>query len=243
MAEATGAGGLAWVQEPAISEGKVVYKYKNSSDADADFVGESVSSHAADGTPSAQMFQVQGLAAGAEQETHAPLPADLVDGPITINLQITASKGDAYTGELLYELKGQIAGGTLHPAGEVSAATTLAVEAVDVKLDGTDLVIHYRITGDGHLDAISLFVSILDPQGGQGWMESFVPEIDREDIFRTAVPFDEFMNSDTGWEISTFILAADTKADVKGTIEVRLPVERVDGKVVAAGGWSSLAES
>ena len=243
MAEETGAAGLAWVQEPVISEGKAVYKYRNSSDADADFVGESLWTHAADGTPAAQSFQIEGLAAGAEQETHAPLPSDLTDGPITINFQITATKGDAKAGELLYELKAQISGGTLHPAGEVAAATKLAVEAVDVRLDGEELVIHYRITGDGHLDTISLLVSVIDPQGGHAWMESFVPEIDREDIFRTAVPFDEFMTSDTGWEISAFILAADTRADVTGTVEVRLPIERVDGKVVAAGGWSSLAES
>ena len=241
MAEATG---LAWVQEPTISDGKIVYKYKNSSDADAEMVAESVWGQAADGTPTSQTFQVDGLAAGAEQETHAPIPSDLADGPITINLQIQSSSGEAWVGELLYELKAQIAGGTLHAAGEqATAAGTLAVDARDMKLEGDELVLHYRITGDAHLDAVSVFVSVMDPQGGQGWMNSFIPEVDREDIFRTAIPFDEVMDSDTGWAVEAHVTAADTKSGAQAHIQVRLPVERVDGRVVASEGWSSLSES
>ena len=244
MADETDKGGLAWVHEPAISEGKVVYKYRNSSDTDAEYVGESVWTYGSDGAPSSQMFQVDGLAAGAEQETHAPLPSGMADGPITINLQIQSSAASTWVGELLYELKAQVSGGTLHPAGEQQAAATkLAVEAVDVRLDGDELVLHYRVTGDGHLDAMSISVTVIDAQGKSGWMEAFVPEIDREDIFRTAIPFDEFIDDDAGWQLEAFVLAADAKADVSGNVQVRLPIERVDGKVVAAGGWSSLAES
>lgn len=237
--------GLAWVQEPAISEGKVVYRYRNSGETDATYVGEFVTAFAAPDVTTSQSFSLDSLPAGAEQETHAPLPADLPDGPIRIQFQIqSTSGGSTYDGELLYELDGQVAGGTVHPAGEEAAAKgTLAVEAVDVRLDGDELVVHYRITGDAHLDQVNIFVTLLDPQGGSGWMNSFVGEVDREDIFRTSVPFADVMDSDEGWAIEIGVMGADMKAEVQALTRVHLPVERTDGTVVAASGWSSLTET
>ena len=138
----------------------------------------------------------------------------------------------------------QIAGGTLHPAGEVAAAgTSLTVDILDVKLDDEELVIHYRITGDAHLDAVSIFLSVLDPNGGDGWMNSFIAEVDREDIFRTAIPFGEVMDTDEGWAINAGVTAGDTKADVNGHTRINFPVHRVDGKVVAAGDWSTATDT
>lgn len=235
---------LSWVNEPAISEGKVVYRYRNRGEKDATFVGEIVSAFAESGANTSQSFSLDRLAAGAEQETHAPMPSDLPDGPIRIQIQIQSASGsDAYDGELVHELNGHIAGGTVHAAGDQGAAKgTLAVDAVDVRLDGEELVLHYRITGDAHLDAVSIFVTLLDPQGGSGWMNSFIAEVDREDIFRTSIPFADVMDSDEGWAIDAGITGADTKADVQAYTRVNLPLERVDGKVIAASGWSSMTE-
>jgi len=243
MAEETDKGGLAWVQEPAISDGKVVYKYRNSSETDAQYVGEIISA-GGEGSSTAQTFALDGLAAGEEHETHAPMPADLPDGPVSINLQIQSAAGDVWVGELLFELTGQIVGGTLHPAGEQAAtAGTLAVDIRDVRLEDEELVVHYRITGDAHLDAVSIFATLMDPQGGQGWMNSFVAEADREDIFRAAIPFADVMDADTGWAVEAHVSGMNLKAEIQAHTKVHLPVERVDGKVVASEGWSSLSES
>jgi hypothetical protein len=113
------------------------------------------------------------------------------------------------------------------------------VEAVDVRLDGEELVLHYRVTGDAHLDTMSVSVSLFDPQGASGWMESFGAEPDREDIFRARIPFDEVMGTEEGWAIEAMVLAADVQTAVQGAVSVRLPVERVDDTVVAPSGWTA----
>jgi hypothetical protein len=245
MPDDTSLTGLAWVQEPAISEGKVVYRYRNSGETDATFVGESVSAFTASGVSTSQSFSLENLAVDAEQETHAPMPADLPDGPITINIQIQSTSEGAYAGQLLYELRGQVAGAVVHPEGEQAAATggALAVDVVDLRLDGEEVVLHYRFTGDAHLDSVSVSMFVLDSQGASKWMNSFIAEVDREDIFRTSIPFGEVMDSDEAGTIEAVVLGTDQKANVEAHVRVRLPVEWVDGTVVAASGWSSESES
>jgi len=241
MAEETGKTGLAWVQEPTISDGHVVYKYRNSSDTDATFVGEMVNVMPAAGSNVVQTFQLDGLAAGAEQETYAPSSSDLPDGKATVVISIQSfSGGDAWDGQLEYEVNGVIVGGALRPEGDAPAGTgTLVVEAVDVRLDGEELVLHYRVTGDTQFDVMSVSVTMFDPQGGSGWMQSFGAEPDREDIFRTRIPFDEVLGTDEGWAIEATVLAGSTQSDVTGAVRIRLPVERVDETVVAPSGWTA----
>ncbi len=60
-------------------------------------------------------------------------------------------------------------------------------------------------------------------------MNSFIAEVDREDIFRTSIPFGEVMDSDEDWTIEANVIGADTKANVQAHTRVQLPVERVDG--------------
>jgi len=90
---------------------------------------------------------------------------------------------------------------------------------------------------------VSVSMFVLDPQGTSKWMNSFIAEVDREDIFRTSIPFAEVMDSDEGWTIEAVVLGTDQKANVEAHVRVRLPVERVDGTVVAASGWSSERDS
>ena len=71
---------LMWVEEPTIVDGAVSYAYSNIGRATATFVSEMINVMPSDGSPNqVQSYQLDHLDVGAEQRTHAPVPADLAD--------------------------------------------------------------------------------------------------------------------------------------------------------------------
>jgi hypothetical protein len=237
MADETG---LTWVDEPTIHDGNVVYKYRNTSDKDATFVKESLNLVPEGGGPNqVQLFQVDGLAVGAEQETHAPAGSDLPDGKATVLISVQSASGtERYDGLLEYELKGVVAGGVLRAEGDVAGASagTLAVHVEDLRLDGAEVVLHYRVIGA--FDQLSAGFTLFDPQGGAGWTQAMTLGIDREDIVRIAVPFDEVLGTEQGWAIEVSMAVGNSQTEIMTGVHARLPVERVDESVVAPSGWS-----
>ena len=231
--------GLEWVDEPRISDGSVVYKYRNSSDKDATYVGEIVNLVPANGTNVVQTYQLDSLAAGAEQETYVPAGSDLPDGTATAYVSVQSSSGgEEFDGLIEFELKGAIAGGVLCAEGDQPDAADLEVHVEDFRLDDQEIVLHYRIKGTAHFDMLSASFTLFDPDGGTGWAESTSPGVDREDIVRVAVPFDEVLGNQSGWAIEAALAVGSTKENVQSFVRVRLPVERIDDTVVASEGFS-----
>jgi hypothetical protein len=233
---------LMWVEAPTIVDGAVGYAYSNIGTATATFVSEMINVMPADGSPNqVQSYQLDHLEVGAEQRTHAPVSSDLADGAVQVlvSIQATSDQKD-WDATLEAQAAGVVSGGVLY-ASEAAPATggggSITIEIHSFELEGSDAVVHYRVTGDATVQMMTASVSLSRSSGAQAWMTAPHMDNDREDIVRIALPSD-IVDEEDGWELRIAIAATGGQNGPEGFVGATLPVRKVDSLIVADGNFT-----
>jgi len=231
---------LMWVEEPTIVDGAVSYAYSNIGRATATFVSEMINVMPSDGSPNqVQSYQLDHLDVGAEQRTHAPVPADLADGAVQVLVSIQASSDQKeWDATLEAQTTGVVSGGVLYASDATPArGGTISIEIQSLELQGSDAVAHYRVTGDASVQMMTASVSLERASGMQAWMTSPHVDNDREDIIRVALPSD-VVDEEDGWQLRLAIAATGGVNGPEGFVAATLALRKLDSSVVADGDFS-----
>jgi hypothetical protein len=227
---------LTWVEQPSIVDGHVSYAYRNSGTAAAVFVSEFINVLPTDGSPnSVQSYQLEHLDIDAEQRTHAPVSSDHTDGAVQVLVSIQASSDQKeWDATIEGEIAGVFAGGVLYPAGAApEAAGNLAVDIASFELQGSEAVVHYRVTGDLAVQMLTGSIALSKGDDTPAWMTALSLERDLEDIARVAVPLDDIVDESEGWKLRVTVAASTTQEGIGAYREGVLLVRKVDGSVTA----------
>ena len=231
---------LMWVEEPTIVDGAVSYAYSNIGRATATFVSEMINVMPSDGSPNqVQSYQLDHLDVGAEQRTHAPVPADLADGAVQVLVSIQASSDQKeWDATLEAQTTGVVSGGVLYASDATPAGGgIISIEIQSLELQGSDAVAHYRVTGDVAVQMMTASVSLERAPGMQAWMTSPHVDNDREDIIRVALPSD-VVDEEDGWQLRLAIAATGGVNGPEGFVAATLALRKLDSSVVADGDFS-----
>jgi hypothetical protein len=232
---------LTWVQQPTVVDGAVSYAYSNSGGAAATFVSEMINVLPTDGSPNqVQSYQLEHLDINAVQQTHAPVSADLANGAVQIFVSIQASSDQKeWDATIEGQTTGVMSGGVLYASDAAPAtAGSLTIEIQSFELQGADAVAHYRVTGEAVLQLLTGSVSLTKGSGAPPWMTVPRMEGDREDIVRVAVPLNEVVDDEDGWQLRIAIGASGGPSGPESFVEAVLPLRKTDGAVVADGQYS-----
>ena len=216
---------LMWVEEPTVVDGAVSYAYSNIGRATATFVSEMINIMPSDGSPNqVQSYQLDHLDVGAEQRTHAPVSSGLAEGAVQVFVSIQASSDQKeWDATLESQTTGVVHGGVLYASDVAPGGGTISIEIQSLELQGSDAVVHYRVTGDATVEMMTASVSLSRGSGAQAWMTSPRMDNDREDIIRVALPSD-VVDEEDGWELRLAIAATGGVNGPEGFVAATLPL-------------------
>ena len=224
---------LEWVFAPTVSEGRLVYRYRNVGADAATTVGENVTVLVEPNQT--QWFATKGLAADGEQETHVPLGADLQDGAYDVTVRLVCYAGESEAGSLESTVHVEVRGEQLVPPGaELHTAPVYFAHAREFTVEDDRVVIRYDVEGNVGADGVNAIVYLMHGESS-AWHATEAAR-GPADVLTIGLPVDLVDGTD-GWALRLFLFAfAERYPEVDTAQTYWLPIGRNEsGRVVPTG--------
>jgi hypothetical protein len=229
---------LAWVFAPAVSDGHVVYRYRNAG-TEPLHVDEDVSAFTHDSLDAGmQHFVLEALAPEDEQETHVPFGFDLPDGDYVVLVSIGARLDSLDPDRLDGRVTCTISGGALHAAGTVShAEPELGIDIHDFTLDGEHAAVTYSLSGTVWPTSMDCWFT-LSHQDAVVWEGGEEPQPQASGIVHSPVPVSLVQPGD-GWRLTVRVHVHHSPSGADNSWQAHLPIAHdAQGTVAPSGPWT-----